>query len=259
MSKFKKETTTVWSFPTRSKRHSNTQMYRGNFAPQIPRNIILWYSNEGDVVLDPMVGSGTTLIETGLLKRKGIGLDINPNAIKIAKKNLLNQSEFYYKQKLKIGDARNMHYIDDCSIDLIIIHPPYLDIVSYSNGKVKGDFSNLSNLNEFLAEFDNVIEELYRVLKFGCFCTILIGDTRKNNHYIPLSVHILLKFLKKGFLLKEEVIKIQHNCSSTKYWQDKALKYNFLLIMHEHLYIFRKPKKNEKFNKFKYSSLIKYD
>jgi hypothetical protein len=44
--------------------------YRGNFAPQVPRNVILSYSNEGDLVLDPMVGGGTTLIEARLLKSK---------------------------------------------------------------------------------------------------------------------------------------------------------------------------------------------
>lgn len=63
MDKFEKlEITTVWSFPERGKWKTNNSKYRWNFAPQIPRNIILRYSKEEDVVLDPMVGSGTTLI-----------------------------------------------------------------------------------------------------------------------------------------------------------------------------------------------------
>ncbi len=85
---FKKEITTVWSFPERGDWATHNGKYRGNFAPQVPRNIILRYSKENDIVLDPMIGSGTTLVEAKLLNRKGIGFDINPDAVQIAKQNL---------------------------------------------------------------------------------------------------------------------------------------------------------------------------
>ena len=55
--------TTVWSFPQRGKWATHSAKYRGNWAPQIPSNLILLYSQEGDTVLDPMMGSGTTMIE----------------------------------------------------------------------------------------------------------------------------------------------------------------------------------------------------
>lgn len=80
------ETTTVWSFPERGKWSTHSAKYRGNWAPQIARNLILLYSQEGDTVLDPMVGSGTTMIEAKLLGRKGIGLDIHPEVVEIAQK-----------------------------------------------------------------------------------------------------------------------------------------------------------------------------
>ena len=62
--------------------------YRGNWAPQVARNLILRYSQEGDIVLDPFVGSGTTLIECKLTRRKGIGIDINKEAIMITRDRL---------------------------------------------------------------------------------------------------------------------------------------------------------------------------
>ena len=61
---FQLENTTVWSVPERGTWYTHNPSFRGNFAPQIARNIILRYSQEGDTVLDPMVGGGTTLIET---------------------------------------------------------------------------------------------------------------------------------------------------------------------------------------------------
>ena len=60
---FVSEKTTVWDFPIRGDWATHKGDYRGNFAPQIPRNVLLTYSSEGELVLDPMVGSGTTLIE----------------------------------------------------------------------------------------------------------------------------------------------------------------------------------------------------
>jgi len=65
------ETTTVWGFPDRGDWATHSGKYRGNWSPYIPRNVILRYSNENDVVLDQFVGSGTTLVEAKLLGRRG--------------------------------------------------------------------------------------------------------------------------------------------------------------------------------------------
>jgi len=251
---FKKEITTVWSFPERGKWATHNPKYRGNFAPQIPRNVILRYSKEGDVVLDPMVGSGTTLIETKLLKRKGIGIDINPEAVKTTLENLNFDSDDSFGQNVYLGDIRNINFLSNESVDLIITHPPYLNIIKYSEGKIDGDLSNISDMSKFLNEFEKGVKELYRVLKEDKYCAILIGDTRKNGHYVPLSYYVMELFLKNGFALKEDIIKVQHNCKSTPYWEKQTEKYNFYLIMHEHLFIFRKPSKKEDLRRIKYST-----
>ena len=249
---FKKEITTVWSFPDRGKWKTHSGNYRGNFAPQIPRNLILRYSQEGDTVLDPMVGSGTTLIETKILNRRGMGLDINPAAVEITKKNLEFEGNYKYKQYVKTGDIRNLSGISDSSIDLIITHPPYLNIIKYSKG-IDGDLSNISGVKKFCDELEKGVKELYRVLKEDKYCGILIGDTRKSRHYVPLSFYVMNIFLKNGFVLKEDIIKVQHNCKSTPYWERQVEKYNFYLIMHEHLFVFRKPKKEEDLSRIRYS------
>ncbi len=75
MDNFELEISSVWSFPERGNWATHNPKYRGNFAPQIARNVIIRYSKEGDLVLDPMVGGGTSLIEAKLLNRKSIGRD----------------------------------------------------------------------------------------------------------------------------------------------------------------------------------------
>ena len=70
--KFKLEDTTIWSFKERGNWATHKGDYRGNCPPQVPRNLILKYTKEGDIVLDTFCGSGTTMIETKLLNRKGV-------------------------------------------------------------------------------------------------------------------------------------------------------------------------------------------
>lgn len=254
---FELETTTVWSFPERGCWATHKGDYRGNWSPYIPRNLILRYTQENDLVLDPMVGSGTTLVECKLLNRRGIGVDINPDAIMLTR----NRLDFKYKYdpeiKTYVGDARNLDLIESESIDLIATHPPYANIIRFTNNRIEGDLSNVKSIDDFIKEMERVAKECYRVLKPEKHCAILIGDTRKKKHFVPISVRVMEVFLKVGFILKEDVIKLQWKMKSTREkWRGK---YDFLLLSHEHLFIFRKPGKNEKLTPYKYSSYWKGD
>ncbi len=128
------------------------------------------------------------------------------------------------------------------------------NIVKYSQGKIPDDLSNISSLPKFCDEIEKIARQFYRVLKPDKFCAILIGDTRKGKHFIPLAFNVMQCFLKIGFVLKEDIIKVQHNCATTKRWQAKAKRDKFYLIMHEHLFVFRKPKTVENLSRIKYSS-----
>ena len=87
------------------------------------------------------------------------------------------------------------------------------------------------------------------------YCVILIGDTRKGKHYVPLAFGVMKRFLSAGFVLKEDIVKVQHNCAATRRWEWKARKDKFYLIMHEHLFVFRKPKAGENLSRLRYSTI----
>ncbi len=243
---FKLEIENIWSFPDRGKwaSHYLNAKYRGNYAPQVPRNVILRYSAENDTILDPFLGSGTTLIEAKLLNRHGIGIDINKGSAMLAMDRLNFESEGVNTpdQYIYDGDARNMDKISDGSVDLVITHPPYANIISYSkNNKIEGDLSGITSLDEYYDQMRTVSSEIFRVLKEGKYCAILIGDSRKYKHQIPLSFRIMDIFLEQGFILKEDIIKIQHNTRTRQYWEKASIEKNFLLLAYEHLFVFRKP------------------
>ncbi|HCI44158.1 MAG TPA: site-specific DNA-methyltransferase [Candidatus Omnitrophica bacterium] len=235
----KVETTTVWSFPERGKWSTHSAKYRGNWAPQIARNLILLYSQEGDAVLDPMIGSGTTMIEAKLLGRKGLAFDIHPEVVALAQEACVAAEKGKFDPKIERGDARDLSAVEDDSVDFIATHPPYLNIIRYGAGEIEGDLSAISSLSKFCDQIELVARECFRVLKPGKYCAILIGDTRRRRHFVPLAFNVMQRFLKAGFILKEDIIKLQHNCTTTRYWG--AREKDFLLIMHEHLFVFRKP------------------
>lgn len=254
---FKEEQTSVWSFKQRGSWATHSGEYRGNWSPYIPRNVILKYSEPGELVLDYFCGAGTTAVEAKLLGRRCVALDINDKAIELAKGNLefeitpSQQLVFtegkdklqVYEPELLVGDARDLCLLGDSSVDLICAHPPYTNIIHYTDSK-EGDLS-FFDIEEFLKEMATVARESFRVLKPGRQCAILIGDMRRKKHVIPLGFKLINVYLDAGFKLRELVIKRQHNCKTTGFWYENSIKYNFLLLAHEYLPIFEKPESVE--------------
>lgn len=120
---FKLQTNTLWSFYDRGSWANHGGAYPGNWSPNVPRNIILRYSKENDIVLDQFVGSGTTLVEAKLLNRGAIGCDVNDKALNISYervKEISGKTDVFIRKR----DARNLYGIKDNSVDLICTHPP---------------------------------------------------------------------------------------------------------------------------------------
>lgn len=276
---FELERTNAWSFPVRGTWATHKGDFRGNWPPQMVRNIILRYSKPSETVLDQMCGSGTTLIECKLLGRNGVGVDINPDAIVITRDRI----NFDYKpldsgfpsisSRTYVGDATKLDLIVDETIDLVATHPPYANIISYSSKKnrVLGDLSFAHSLIGYMEGMKEIAKESYRVLRPGRFCAILIGDTRKHRHHVPIAFGVMQNFLNAGFILREDIMKYQWKTKTTREkwaglskvaeecWvdidnQEKKGRYtDFLLLSYEHLFILRKPDKEEDLTKLESS------
>lgn len=130
---FELEMTTHWSFPKRGDWATHDAKWRGNWSPYIPRNIMFRYSKESDLVLDQFAGGGTTLVEAKLLNRDIIGVDVNDTAMeRCREKTYFEYDSAAGKVYIRRGDARNLNFVLDSSVDLICTHPPYADIIPYS-------------------------------------------------------------------------------------------------------------------------------
>lgn len=128
--------------------------------------------------------------------------------------------------------------VHNSAVDFICIHPPYADIIKYSEDIEE----NLSyfKVKDFLDEIKKVVAESCRVFRKDKFCAVLMGDTRQKGCMIPMSFDVIKILQDAGLTLKELIIKEQYNCRATGYWKTNSVKYNFVLITHEYLFVFRK-------------------
>jgi 16S rRNA G966 N2-methylase RsmD len=129
----------IWIFDKRDNSGAHLGWYHGNFIPQIPQQLMLRYTKPGDWVLDPFLGSGTTLIECRRLGRNGIGIELNSEVAQKAQ-NLIEKevNPSNVKTEVVVGDSVSIQLKDVLdrigiqSVQLVILHPPYWDIIKFS-------------------------------------------------------------------------------------------------------------------------------
>jgi len=187
-------------------------------------NLIQRYMKEGDLVVDPMAGSGTTIDVCEEEGREVTGYDINPQHPKVLK-----------------NDSRKIP-LDDNSVDMVFIDSPYSDNVNYSNepediGKISAEDQN------FYIELEKVAREIYRILKPGKVMGWLIGDQWVKRKFTPVGFKIYEMLVDK---LKFEPIDIicvarRSQSSNTRVWHYRAQKFNFFLRGFKYLILVKKP------------------
>ncbi len=244
----------LWIMGPRAKGGKHTNFYHGNFAPQIPNQMLRRYTEEGDAVLEMFMGSGTTLFEAETLGRNYIGFDINPVVLEFVKSQMSDNSPIRYfihdcditspeSEKLIENDIRALN---KRTIDHIIIHPPYLDILKFTDKKE--DLSNISDLNIFLGKFTDALGHCFKFLKSNKYISLVIGDIYKNGEVIPLSFYLMYA-IKKNFpcLLKGIVVKDmvgnRAKIGIENLWRYRALKSDNFLFKHEYIFVFKKSRK----------------
>ncbi len=244
-------TDSLWIFEKRDSTGAHLAWYWGNFVPQIPRQLMLRYTKRGDWVLDPFAGSGTTLIECRKLGRNGIGVDINEEVVEKAKEQIEREENVYnVKTEIICADSRKLDFrkvlekFGIKEVQLVILHPPYWDIIKFSNKKE--DLSNAQSLDDFLDGFNEVLSRTVEILENKRFLAIVIGDKYSKGEWIPLGFYVMERALKLDLKLKSIVVKnfeeTRGKRNQKELWRYRALVGGFYVFKHEYILIFQKVK-----------------
>ncbi len=191
---------TVWDFQYRAD-YGGDKGFHGNCSPQIVEQCIWRLTEEGDLVVDPMSGSGTTLDVCRRFNRKCIGYDINPPQ---------NRSDIVRNDSRKIP-------LENSTVDMIFLHPPYWNLTYFTKAEEKlPDLSRAKNIDEFIDMLELVFRECYRILKPKKFMCVLLGDLIREGKFVPLCRKTLNMAERLGFADCGQAVKIAHGEVSRK-------------------------------------------
>jgi DNA modification methylase len=223
--------------------------YWGNFIPQIPQQMITRYTKKEDWVLDTFAGCGTTLIEAQRLGRNCVGIELQEKVAEIAN-NLIHAEPNKYKTINEVvqGDSAEVDYLELLkkyglkSVQLLIMHPPYFDIIKFSNEPK--DLSNAKSVDDFLGKMRIIVEKAAAVLDKGRYFALVIGDKYNKSEWLPLGFLTMQEVLKCGFKLKSIIVKNFEETlgkrNQKELWRYRALVGGFYIFKHEYIFLFRK-------------------
>lgn len=243
-------TDTLWIISERDNSGAHSGYYHGNFVPQIPHQLLSRYTKAGDFVLDPFSGSGTTLIEAQRMGRNSIGIELQPEVASEAIARIHSEQRLGIIADTFVDDSRTFdtkRILDTYKIEnvqFIIYHPPYWDIVKFSDDE--NDLSNSESLDQFLKNFRQVVNNTSAILEKGRYCAVVIGDKYANSRLVPLGFYCMQVMQQEELTLKATIVK---NFEETKgkanqkaLWRRRALQNGLYIFKHEYIFVFRKDK-----------------
>lgn len=241
--------TSFWEFQRENSGVHNAG-YHGNFIPQVPRQLFHRYTKKGDWVLDPFMGSGTSLIEAQRMGRNSIGIELLSDVAKEASSRIQQEHNDNCSTNVVIGNSQTLNMdkmLSEYGIkkyQFAIFHPPYWDIIKFSDRSE--DLSNSASLEIFLNNFGEVIDNTTKHLEKYRYCALVMGDKYSNGQIVPLGFQCMTLFLQRGFTMKAILVK---NFDKTKgkinqkaIWRYRALASDFYLFDHEYIFIFKKER-----------------
>ncbi len=220
----KLQTTTLWEYPSQhyGKDMQGDKDYKGATPSYVIWNLLQRYTSEGDIVLDPMCGSGTTIDVCKDLKRKAMGFDLAP-----------------YRDDIKQADARHLP-LKKASVDFVFVDPPYSTHIDYSDdSRCIGKLS--ASEHAYYDAMDQVIGEIFRVLKDGRYMALFVSDSFRKGHPFQAIGFGLFNLLTRRFKSVDIVSVVRHNYSlKLSNWHHAAVEGNFFLRGFNYLFIMKK-------------------
>jgi len=242
-------TDSLWLLKRRDTSGAHLGWYWGNFVPQIPHQLLLRYTKQGDWVVDPFVGSGTTLIECRRLGRNGLGVELDAEVAARARQIVAEEPNPHdVVSDIVEGDSAAVDFSASLiargvdAAQLVILHPPYHDIIRFSDDP-RG-LSNAASVQEFLEMLGQIVERTALVLEEDRYLALVIGDKYLRGEWVPLGFYAMQQVLQRGFRLKSIVVKNFEKTRAKRQqqalWRYRALVGGFYVFKHEYIFIFRR-------------------
>ncbi len=229
------------------------------FSERDVERLIRFFTKQGELVLDPFVGSGSALLAARACGRAGLGLELIPQWAQLARERLAGQEALVGETpsaEVRQTDALlGLREMAADSVDFIVTSPPYWRILRKLPGlkvrqerKDKGltthysedpaDLGNVADYDEFLTRLGDIFAECGRVLKPNRYLAVIVSDFRDGKRFVLYHADLAAEIERRGLPLKGITILLQDDKNLYPY----AIPYAFVSnIHHQYILIFQKP------------------
>lgn len=202
----------IWRDLIKTKEEKDLK-HPASYPVSLCEKLIRTFSKDGDSILDPFNGVGSSLVAARNLDRPATGIDLSEEFCEIAKNrvgsddkiNVINGDSFIELEKL-----------EENSFDLCVTSPPYWDILNMkrsADGKEAvnysekaNDMGNIPNYTEFISRLGELFAKVNRVIKPGAYCLVNVMDIRKKSEFYPLHSDLATELQKHGFIFDDIII-----------------------------------------------------
>ncbi len=216
----------VWQFRYESRDIRDKKLHPATFPISLAKKIIELFSHEGELILDPFVGSGTTLLAAKDINRNAVGFDLKKEYIDLCTKRLAQASLLGQAKQIPIqDDARYIpEYLEPETVKLIWTSPPYANLLNRIRknksrrvrnndqlGKVEQysqdprDLGTMS-LDEYTNTMGDIYESLLPLLRPKGHCVINVPDMWWENERITIHVALVEELRRRGYELRNIII-----------------------------------------------------
>ncbi|MCI0525933.1 MAG: hypothetical protein L0Y56_00570 [Nitrospira sp.] len=216
----------VWQLYYEGRDIRDKDVHPATFPISLAKKVIGLFTHEGELVLDPFVGSGTTLVAARDLNRNAMGFDLQEKYFQLCEQRLGTNNLFNRAQQIAIqDDARNIPlYIEPETVSLIWTSPPYANLLNRKRkNKSRRDRKNdqyekieqysqdprdlgTMPLEKYTETIGDIFENLLPLLRPKAHCVINVPDMWWEDERITIHVSLIQELRKRGYELRNTII-----------------------------------------------------
>jgi len=254
--------TKSWFIHRPPRRKEDEILHPAKFPESLVEEFIKFFTKKNEWVLDPFMGTGSTLISAAGVNRKSIGIELNKNYFRTSCKRIskrgFEKSAFPINgDSLHLKELLSKNRFEKSQFDYTITSPPYWNqlmrnSLRQKNRKEKGldtkysinknDIGNINSYEEFLEKQAQAFDQVYDVTKSNGYLTIITNNVYFNGRLYPLAYDTAISLTKRGeksWVLKDEKVWLQDDKKLIALGVNNAWVGN---RHHQYCLIFRKEK-----------------
>jgi len=210
------------------------------------KRLISIFTEPKEIILDPFMGTGNTIIAANSSDRMAIGFEINEKCISTADDRLLAYKDSY--KIIKDSCLNISKYLYEESVDLCVTSPPCWNILSHKNSnhkkhkdaaELQKNIGDTSSYSLYLYNLTKAFSGVYEVLKHNKICIVIVMDRRKRNRFYSLHIDLTNVMTDIGFILEDLIILDMRKEQSILKAVDNTCTFKSNIV-HEYICIFRK-------------------